>query len=55
MPSVVKTNIQASVNGSSLDFLAVAKQLYREGGAGIFWEGLGPKVSNVIVVCDRSV
>ena len=47
---VVKTNLQSTTcAGRGESFGACAMRLYRAGGVGIFWEGIGPKVLRAIV------
>ena len=47
---VVKTNLQSTTcAGRGESFGACATRLYRAGGVGIFWEGIGPKVLRAIV------
>ncbi len=47
---VVKTNIQAEVEGGGESFVECASRLWREeGGMSPFWDGLGPKLLRAVV------
>jgi len=48
---VVKTNIQVSdgVAGTDETFVGTAVDLWRSGGFGVFWDGIGPKLARAVV------
>ena len=50
---VVKTQIQIELDagGSEADgtFMSHTKRLWRAGGVGAFWDGLGPKLARAVV------
>ena len=48
---VVKTAVQSETGaaGDGAGALDVARALYRQGGVGVFWDGISPKLARAVV------